>query len=281
MENKLIPMMLTKKSIAAMFLIFCGMGVMGQDEGNADKAENERQRYLNIGPGFSYQKVKDLGMSRMMYRGPAFTGYTGYHFHTEKFRSDLDVYLFAGEARAASGAAAGLYKAELNYAYLRKLNFSFHDVKWLAGGAVTNAGSVRQRYGYSNNAFGFDYFAAIHLVASAWRDLDVKGRHLEIGWGLSVPVVALALRPAYVFPGPPEFYDMELDYVRSTLKSFNTVSWGKYFKVQSSLTANYFLQNGNALSLTYRWEYYNYDAIPENELWAASHSFIFATKFKL
>lgn len=247
----------------------------------APEAPPPKHRYLTIGPGISLHSVRDLGMSRMVYSGPAFTAYTGYHARCEKFHSDIDIHFSIGGLDAPAGPEAGLYEAEVAYSYQRAVLVLPWEVQWLGGGALSNAASVRHRIGYSNSAYAFDYFTGLHAMSSLWRNFHIRERRMEAGWELSVPVVAFAIRPAYAFAAPPPFYDFEEKYLRGAFASFEAASWGDYFRMQSKLSASYFLRNGNALALTYRWEYYNYDAIPVNELWKASHAFYITTKFNL
>ena len=231
----------------------------------------EKERYIVAGPGWSFTSVQDYGMSPLIYGGHNFWLHLGYNKFTSKVNNLVDGYMRVGYVQTINNdetpASALYFKTDIDYRHERAIpGLSNNKYQFLLGGEWNNTFGMRLNSAYSNNALNYEVITSLGVAPTLKTSYEIFNHQVDLGLRLTIPLIAAVIRPGYSST-QPEAFITEDKYFKALLKSFNVVSWGNYFRLKSGISATYhFNNNNNAIRLTYLWDYFSYDKIPENRI---------------
>lgn len=246
-----------------------------------------KEHYLDVGPGWSFTRVKDLGMSPLTYQGHHVFPTLKYLRNTEdSIVNKLELQFRYGKTQPKiypdkTDSRVTSMRADIDYTQLRKAGTFFKDnYEWWFGGSWITFFAMRSHNNYSNNAYNYDFGTAFSLAGKVRRAFQLFGHLSAVNFQILVPVVTGVVRPRFASSRPKGIDPGESFNGKNFRQSMDIVTFNHYQRLNTKLYLRYFLDNGNYLQLTYAWDYYHFDKIEANELWAASHGVYFATGFK-
>jgi hypothetical protein len=245
---------------------------------NAQTAE----RFLNLGLGYHFNTSLDKGMSSLKYKGSGITAILGFHKSKNTTRHYFDIQFDFSSLKPKS-------KASLVYRYATEISYSlgkaFLKPKWnkfryWIGGNASIFSAVRYHTAFGNNAYNFDVLLSIGPTGLIERDFKLKKRTITLQYIATLPVLALASRPAFSSPQPESFYENPDKIFQSALQSLELYSWNKFFRFKNQFVLVYPIQTSNVIQLSYTWDYYSISKIKQNKIQSATHMILIMAKFK-
>ncbi|SDK38557.1 hypothetical protein SAMN05421823_102608 [Catalinimonas alkaloidigena] len=232
-------------------------------------------------------------MSPLRYRGLNFSAQGGYYKESDRVLQHLETYFYYGEVSPnvykfdINGIAQHL-RGDLNYTYLRRLHASASTgpesqpsekrYRWWVGGTWSTLATYRYHYLYSNNAYNWDVLTNLNLTAQVDRPLRFLRRDFHLAWRAFVPVVGWAARPYFTSSVGEGFLGEDKSHLSAALASGKVVSLNRFFRLNSQWSLTYPIAGGNALRLTYVWDYYTYAS--QQPVAVAGHALLFSTLFR-
>lgn len=273
----------------------------GQASGTGSNEERKterknRDKYLGVGPFFSYTKVVDNTTSPLVYKGFNFPGASiGYHVHSAKRIKTFETDFAAGNLNTSTetpwyNPVNTSYLLVARYNILYRLNrFSTESLRWYIGPEFNINGHFRVNYKYGNSAFTFDNYNGVGVASRielpfSWESRELKfwfikinrrDRDLRLSWQVSMPLASFMVRPTYVTI--TNFIDPELQTKITT----DHINGGFLIplNIRSQTELTYILHNQNMIRLGYIWNFYSHDP-GTNKVQSAFHGFVFSFMFK-
>ncbi|MCB2218901.1 MAG: hypothetical protein KQI35_00800 [Bacteroidetes bacterium] len=277
-------------------LVALGSTSWGQEESKTRKDERrERDKYLGLGTGFSYVKVTDNNTSPLRYKGITIPANLSFLVHSEKIIKSFETDFSYGNLTTPTelpwyNPTNTSYYISLRYNILYRFKQLAEDrINWYLGPEFNINGHFRVNYKYGNSAFTFDNYNGIGLATrfefpfhyrakkmKLWFiKLNRRDRDLRLSWQLSTPFVSFMIRPTYVTI--TNFIDPDL---QSKITA-DHISGGFFvpFNLRSQTELHYILHNGNAIRLSYVWNFFHHDP-GYNKVQSAYHGLTLSLLFK-
>jgi hypothetical protein len=245
---------------------------------NAQTAE----RFLNLGLGYHFNTSLDKGMSSLKYKGSGITAILGFHKSKNTTRHYFDMQFDFSSLKPKSKASLVYrYAAEISYS----LDKAFLKPKWdkfryWIGGNASILSAVRYHTAFGNNAYNYDVLLSIGPTGLIERDFKLKKRTITLQYIATLPVLAMASRPAFSSPQPESFYENPDKIFQSALQSLELYSWNKFFRFKNQFVLVYPIQTSNVIQLSYTWDFYSISKIKQNKIQSATHMILIMAKFK-
>lgn len=243
-----------------------------------------RYRYVQLGAGASLFALRDRAMSPLRYRGANVSAYGGYQKQKGAVWQQGGVDFHYGELSPAvynfglRGIAQHL-RAEATYSYLRQLHPGrTRTYRWWVGGTFSTLGTYRLHLLYSNNAYNWEVLTHLSAAARVERSLRLLRRTFLISYRAFVPVVGVGWRPSYTSVWSEPLLDPDARTAGNSLRSGKLLFPGRFFRYHGRLDFDYPFGNGNALRLTYVWDYYRYQA--QQPVAVGTQQLLFSTLFR-
>ncbi len=240
--------------------------------------------YLNAGPGLSYYKVRDEGMSPLLYKGSAGLVNLGIYDIRNKGRHIVNANFLFGKIKPSiypdlSQSYANLMRIDIDYSYQRIIkSWNSGKTTLFAGGNWQTFQAVKKQVVYSNNAFNNTFVTSLAPSVMILQKITGEKRNYLLTLQVSIPIFALIQRPSYAFSLADRAYENNNNYFRNFIRSLKPATINHYQRINSSLTLLYMLKNGNAIKFGYNWNLYNYS--PQNQVISGIHELVIATVFK-
>ncbi|MFP4092764.1 MAG: hypothetical protein ACLFUB_17015 [Cyclobacteriaceae bacterium] len=239
------------------------------------------QHFFNLGGGYTAPTSYDRSFSSLVYQGHAASVATQYHRRTEKLLNHLDLRFDIGElTNETSFATVNYYRVDGNFSYEKKLKSLWQDrIDWYAGASFNAIWTLFQYEDFSNNSFNNSVYASLSPHTSLTYAFTLFRRDFMVIGSAYLPVLTLAMRPAY---GSSNFFgfldDQRDDTFRQLLESSTLTSLHQFFRYSNTFALEYKLKkNPNRLRLAYEWNYMRYSEPRLSQ--TASHNIIFSTMF--
>ena len=228
-----------------LFLVLISLGASAQS------------KYLVISSGFDLCDLKNESMSPLTYYGAGANVTLGLVAEREKGIHDLS--LFSGAHLATplmATSTLSFYNVNFEYAYLRRVGMiGAAGIELFGGGAVATRIAIRNHQQYSNNNLDADQEFSLAIAGKARKSIALKKRQLDLSWALTIPVVSLSYVPSYLGLGPEGFMFDDDSGIKSLLQQGEVLSVGRFRRVISEIDMVWNISSGNALALSYRWDY--------------------------
>lgn len=246
-----------------------------------EKPEMPRSRFLNVGLGWSLQKVQDDGMSPLLYRGSAGSLVLGYSRAKGRSLEILDTQTSLGLLRnryapeISSGRAINL-RIDAEYAYLRLLkNVNPMGTSVYFGGIFSSVTNARYHNLLNNSSFNYGGYNGFGITGAIQKELDFWKRSFLLRFRASLPLATYVTRPNYVTLF--EYTDPDYNGLEDLMDNSGFYTWNRFFRLNFRTELSYRLPNKNELRLGYIWDYYSYTKL--NPVEAAAHYVQFSSLF--
>lgn len=242
-----------------------------------------RQRYFQLGIGYTLPKFLDQSSSVLRYRGHAASVTAGLHWANppETVRYQVYTRFDYGRMSAFDFAFADLnfYRFEGNYTYERQLKVSSaKQLRWYIGGSVNGLWTLWHFENFSNNAFNNSFYFSLSPHFTLKYSFQLWKRDLQVSYSAFLPLLTFAVRPSYGTTRFPEFLDDERDEpVQQFLGSGRMTTLGNFARYSNTTALEYVLRNANRLRLSYTWNFVSYNE--PRVVKSASHNITLSTMF--
>ncbi len=294
MKNKFLTVLFL---CLIVFLISRPVHAGDRDKHELRKSERKaRDKYLGLGIGSSFIKVRDEATSPLLYKGFEVPFVSlGYLTHSEKVIKTLETDFSFGWLKTRTQTPwydqrNTSYYLAIRYNWLYRLPFlKEKKIRWYLGPELNINGHFRVNFKFDNSAFTFDNYNGIGFAnrfelpfgykSSEFKFLGIhfkrRDRNLRLSWQLSMPLASFVIRPTYVTI--TNFIDPELQRKITP----EQVTGGIFipFAVRSQTELYYLLHNGNMFKLSYVWSYFSHDP-GYNKVQTAFHGLLFSFIFK-
>jgi hypothetical protein len=229
------------------------------------------ERTFDLGANYNFFRLRDKGMSPLLYDGPGF-GISG--FYTLLKRDQLHLLranIFYGKIKHHQRYFGPLLNSRisLEYSYLRTFSEG-ENVSLKAG--ITNEFVTAFRYHpwFLNSAFNYDIFLTASPSFYAAKKVPAGAAVLNFDYQLYLPLLAFVIRPAYAMPLPDGLQTFDSEYQPAILRSINVMTINRFLRFQNRISASAPLGR-NALRMSYEWGFYRIRT--NNEVTVANHAF--------
>lgn len=264
---------MNKRSFIILFLSFITFLTKAQELPIKD-------RFFNLGFGYTLAKFIDHSTSSLRYNGPAVSAVGGFHFRKPNRLHYLDFRFDYGDlANVTNFATVDYFRFEGNYAFKKYIKSFWSDrIRWYGGGSVNGLWILWIHNNFANNAYHNSVFTSVSPNMSFIYDFEIFKRQFKAEAAVFIPILSFAVRPSYGSSSFSGFLDSEReDWFNQVLESGKVVSFNQFFRYSNTFSLEYFLKNSNRLKLSYEWNflYYSEPRIVK----AASHNITFSTMF--
>jgi len=243
----------------------------------------QRAHFLNFQAGAGIGKVRDLMHSPLIYKGAQIPSELAYLRQTD-----------TSSRKIALGFTWGLLKPGINpeltdsrierlkfrggyTAYERVSKWEQRPVSIFLGGSWKNLLTFRSG-SFSGLSFG-TFASSISFRPKISYSLRIFEHRAEVSYSLGFPFLTFIIRSGYAGSPPKGFRGSpDKGFIGKSYESGKILRPLKFIRLKSDLRLAYYLDNGNFLSLSYRFDYYEYDQ-PEL-IESGSHNFMLGTAFK-
>ena len=216
-----------------------------------------QRKYLVLTTGLDICDLKNESMSPLTYYGAG--GNLNLGLVVERKEGIHDLSLFSGAHLATpliATSTVAFFNVNFEYTYLRRLGVAgASEIELFGGGAFTTRLAIRNHLQFSNNNIDLDQEYSLAIAGKARKIISLKKRQLELSWALTIPMVSLSYVPSYLGRGPEGFAFTEETIIREVFQHGEVLSLGRFRRVISEMELVWNISSGNALALSYRWDY--------------------------
>lgn len=257
------------------FTAFCQ-----EDDGEGILSPGGYNRYWVVGGGGAYNEFFDQSVSAIRYQGFGPAVQLGHMKMNQTVYSDLVIQgshtTLKRNAFKAVEASVPAYRASLDYWQLFRIKLRNERYDFRPGGIFSMNYASRKLPHLAGSGYVRESAASLGIAARMSKELELKDNRLaHLSWSVGIPLVAYYVRPAYL--NTVNSLDPEDKPGKDFFANAQTSFVGKYFRVNSRLTYDYKLHNGNMLLFSYQWDYYKIKTF--NTVWYAEHTLSFSLMF--
>ena len=255
------------------FLFLC-ISLFLVKENNAQK-----KMYFPAGVGLTYHSAQDFTVSPLVYRGLGANIHLGFIEEGEKYINRNMFKLSFGYLLNTyqEGTSTLSLKGDYSHIYVRKINNIYQSPGiWYLGGNLLISGVSRTNFHITNVGLGYDISQSLGISNWFRYPINMFNRDMIIDAYINIPFISYIIRPGYT--GLFETSHSSDIKLKDFIDNGHFVSFGNYVRLNSSASLTYLIKNGNALMLTYEWDYYSFQKV--NPVQAAQHCIYFTTLFR-
>lgn len=240
-------------------------------------SKKTRPSYLDIEFGIQISTFRDFASSPLFYEGrPIYLALSQLELNAKResaFRLSYSSGKFGSES---SNGQSKVKVFALNYLELFELssiNSPKFNLKW--GGQFNTSANLRNNEAFGNNSDGFEALAT--LFASIKGSLDIssnqpKAKH-NLAFGLHLGLINTSYRNGFIYTRQAPLLNQDNINYGYELHFFSG------YRINTTLDYSFWLKNGNALQLSYRWDIYKTGKYDPIEM--ATHLLKLSLLFKL
>jgi hypothetical protein len=174
-------------------------------------------------------------------------------------------------------AAVSNYRYEIDYSHRRRVwQDTSRNVRVFAGGSWNTLQMSRIHNLYSNSANSSWFVSSLAAQAYGEFGFGLFGRNFLLHTGIDIPFISFAVRPSYTMTAAEGFIKGK-DGIKAFFGSGKFYLPATYRGLGSQTGLTWFLKNGNAIALEYRWNYFGLD--DANPVQEARHHLVFKAFF--
>ncbi len=222
------------------------------------------ERFLTVGPGWSYATVLDEATSPLRYRGHNFLLSSSLEISKPDRLSTWQFLGWMGRIRPAanpgrSSSSSRFLRGEFRWTeHYRVAQWRDSTLHVFLGWGLLTKGVYRLHDIFVNNEEAFEYFNSASLEAMARYPFRLWGRPLRMQAGISAPLVSLTVYPLYNRGRPEGFLQSGVADFDAATRSLRVVTLDRYVRVSTFLNLDYPLANGNRFRLSYYWDFFHF-----------------------
>ena len=244
-------------------------------------------RYLDFGVGWAYGRVLDKGMSPLIYKGGGILAPFGYQKRKGKFYERLDLAFRYGTLKPGinpekTSAQNEWIRIDLDYTWLKHIKSEPEKMlDWFAGARLANLGEFRIHNLYSNNSLNYTYATSLGPAGRVEKGFSLWGKRFSASFDLFFPLINVVMRPGFATSLPTGYIDSSGSTFENVRESLDVVSLDKFVRVNTDLRLKYLLNNGNAISLGYNWDFFHIESGKGyNDITFGGHGLALSTQFR-
>ncbi len=247
-------------------------------------AETDKKRYLNLGGGWAYSGLRDMGLSPLYYDGNH--GFLSAGMNTERANryNSFDIVFVAGNISPAINPELTDSEmlnmiVDIDFSHLRPAGslFGNNNVKLFLGGSIRSELANYRHNLFVNNALTAYSISTLNLNGRITYSFKRNERNYLLAFHTQLPLAAGIIRPSYAYIIPSGFLNHSNGNFQGVISSMEFSTVNRFFRLNSSISLEYSLKNNNAFRIYYKWEYFNHKN--ENQLTSATHGIGLQTMF--
>ena len=244
--------------------------IFAQSESKLDQQKSsEKPTYLEIGAGIGSTKMRDFATSPLFYQGPSVRTTIGRLAFDSLRESAIRFTYHGGGLSSGNGkddSQSSFQSLSLSYGRLYHLN-AISNSKWnvKVGGEVNVVGNLRGNHDLFNAALGTEVIANVFAVAQVGKDVSrktakqkkflfvnyhLKPRKRYLSYALKTGVLNSSYRNSFSYIG-----DYALVNEDNPFKDYQ-FNFFSGFRIASSLDYTIYLENRNAIRISYVTDIY-------------------------
>ncbi|MCB0696678.1 MAG: hypothetical protein KDC07_04905 [Chitinophagaceae bacterium] len=241
-----------------------------EDDGGIE-TKNGHLRYLCIGAGATYQVMNDPSISPIWYSRVGVQPMIGNIKVNQTSYSEVSMR--ASSMNLTHNVDKPLkpkvktQRALVDYRYLVKLPTEMMYYDFRVGAILSGYFGYKNAPILEDAAKVYEYAASLGLCGKITKEVTVRGKTSFLTWDLAIPLLANTSRPYYL--NRQELADPENNVIGDFFRNNGTGSFGRYFRVNSRAGLIYRLDNGNAVQISYQWDYTRFKTF--NKAYFAEH----------
>lgn len=217
------------------------------------------ERYVSLGGGWVHAVVADAGQSANRFSSgfEAFEAQAGLRKRRPRSISEASfTYSYAPLTSARETTVASYDRGDMLYRYLTRVHrFERRGIELFVGGEVNQILVRRSNPSLVNNSLAFESISSLGLAVGATWPFKLWQRDWQLEGLLTTPLVAWVARPRYALSGQTVPFATERDLF-DYLGDGELMGPGRIGRATFAWALAYPLANGNALALTYSWDFY-------------------------
>ena len=198
--------------------------------------------------------LRDKSMSPLTYGGAGISGAFSFVSNGPSKHLDYQFRHDRGTLRNAAGTTSSYMRFSFkNHTLYGEKGDEGTPFRW--GWSNNNVLASYTHSTYGNFGSRSYYFTSFGAAASYTHDFSVWGVTFRAAVVADVQLLGFTLRPSYVSGNPEGYLDPSLSGIQAFLQSVELFVPGKAWNVGMQPQLTYTLGSGNALSLSYQFEY--------------------------
>lgn len=241
----------------------------------------QREHYLLFQSGGGIAQVRDQVSSPLAYRGGTVPARLSYLRQTDTSQRRLGLQFDYGRLKPEinpelTDASLQQVRTQLTFASFSRFPTSIDDPwRFYLGGIWNNLLVYRIK---DQRPYAFSEFASsVNFAVKTEYKLKLLDHDATLSYSLSFPFLSYVVRPGYANSPPKGFRGNDDGFVKSFFESGNIVYPLQWIRFNNRMSLDYYLENGNFLSLFYNFDYYTFEEPEKVE--AAGHALMFGTAF--
>ena len=232
---------------------------------SAEEEKEPSERYWLTEAGWQYAGLRDEPYSPFLFEGHNFAGGTAFLIFHNDYLHSLDLHGSYGQLHPdiPEGPVKPYltnYSGQAAYAIHRKVWEEPNTGIMVFPGLYLNARfHYNEHSNHTNNAETFLNVSSAGLKSVLKYDFELFGRDFMLLNSTEMPLFSLRMRPAHNFSFPEEFINPVESEYEGWKKSVKPAFVTEYFSFYNQFRFSWFLYSGNALGLTYAWQFGNFN----------------------
>lgn len=244
-------------------------------------ADDSKIRCFTTGTGWGHASFLDKSVSPLLYSGSQFSAVLGFVKKSPKVINEVQLGFMHGKLysvqREVLQSAVSNYHYEIDYSHRRRVwEDTDLNLRIFVGGSWNTLQISRIHNLYSNSANSSWFVSSLAAQAYGEFGFGLFGRNFLLHAGLDIPFIAFAVRPVYTMTAAEGFIKGE-DGLKAFFGSGKFYLPATYRGLGSQTGLTWFLKNGNAIELEYRWNYFGLNDV--NPVQEARHHLVFKAFF--
>ncbi len=254
--------------------------VYGADSSTTTASNASRPAYLDITYGISYSSFRDFATSPLFYVGnPHYIAVSHIDVDSKRESSFRLSYSFGNfnHSAAQNEAVSTVNSIAVNYLELfefRKISSSKFNLK--LGGQLNSTANLRDNAVLGNNSDGFEVISTLFGAVKGTLDMSGKQgkRKRNLACGLNIGLINSSYRNGFIYTRQSPL--LNRDHINDGYE-FRFFSG---YRINSTVAYTAWLQNGNAIQLSYVWDIYQTGG-NQDQLEMAAHLLTLSILFNL
>lgn len=248
-----------RRVLLLLLAVMLSYGVQAQyteDDGGVE-SRNGYLRYLGLGAGATYQVMFDEAISPIVYSRVSASPMLNHIKVNESIYTEVSmrasILNLTHNVNKEEKPKVKTQRALVDYRFLFRVPVEMRDFDIRAGGMLGASFTDKNAPLRQDAAQVYEYAVSLGICGKVTKEVVFRDHTTFLTWDVAIPLFANISRPYYL--NRQELADPENKIFGDFLKNSTTGSFGKYFRINSRAGFMYRMENGNALQLTYQWDY--------------------------
>lgn len=248
-------------------------------------ADGQKHHYLSVQSGLGLGKARDHMNSPLIYKGLQVPSALSYIRETDTAFRKINLQFTWGNLKPdihpdKTNTTFSRFKFQGSFQSFSKVSdWQQSDFSLYLGGSWDNLLTFRSST-FSGLNFG-EFTSTMNFRPKLNYEFQMYSHRAKLQYNIGFPFLTFMLRRGYANSPPQEFQkDEEANdnsFVKKAYESGRFLRPFRFIRLNSQLSFSYYLENGNQLTITYGFDYYEYED-PEL-IESVSHNLMIGTAF--